>query len=224
MTDAISIAVIDDHPLFREGVVRSLAEIERFKFVAEGASRDDAIRIAAETLPDIMLLDLSMPGGGLAAITEILGANPRLRIVVLTVSESSEDVATALNSGAKGYVLKGVGSRSLAEVLTAVAAGETYVSPSLSAKLLSSLSKAGSPIATDPVRTLSKRELEVLSLVACGLSNKEAALRLDRHEKTIKHHMSRILAKLQVGNRTEAALMYRASTNSDAYLDNRMRR
>lgn len=209
MTSAISIAVVDDHPLFREGVIRSLAETGQFRVVAEGGSRDDAIRIAGEARPDILLLDLSMPGDGLSAIEPILSRNPETRVVVLTVSEAGEDVAAALNSGARGYVLKGVGSRALAEVLSLVAGGETYVTPSLSARLLSHLASAPqSPVAIDPIRSLSDRELDVIRLVAEGMSNKEIANRLDLHEKTVKHHMSRILSKLDAGNRTEAAMKY----------------
>jgi DNA-binding NarL/FixJ family response regulator len=103
-----------------------------------------------------------------------------------------------------------VGSRALAELLCNVAAGETYVTPSLSARLLSRLSSAdASPIAINPVRSLSQREREVLNLVAEGLSNKQIALKLDLHEKTVKHHVSSVLAKLQANNRTEAAMMYR---------------
>ena len=209
MSERLSVAVVDDHPLFREGVVRSLSETGRFAIVAEGSSRDDAVRIAAETRPDLMLIDLSMPGNGLSAIAPILAAHPATRVVVLTVSETAEDLAAALNGGARGYLLKGVGSRALAEILSAIAAGETYVTPSLSARLLSHLSgDRSSPIATDPVRSLSARESEVLDLVAAGLSNKEIAIRLDLQEKTVKHHVSHILAKLGAGNRTEAAMLY----------------
>lgn len=210
MTSAISVAVIDDHPLFREGVIRSLREIQSFDIVGQGACRADAERIAAELRPDILLIDLSMPGGGLHAVQSILDRNPEVRIVVLTVSESAEDLTTALNSGAKGYVLKGIGSRALAEVLSTVAAGETYVTPSLSARLLAGLSNAREP-AIEPgcVEKLSEREREVLDLVASGLSNKQIGLRLELQEKTVKHHMSRILAKLKAHNRTEAAMIYR---------------
>lgn len=230
MNERISVAVVDDHPLFREGVVRSLSETGRFAIVAEGSSRDDAVRIAAETRPDLMLIDLSMPGNGLGAIAPILAAHPATRIVVLTVSETAEDLATALNGGARGYLLKGVGSRALAEILSAIASGETYVTPSLSARLLSHLSgERASPIATDPVHALSAREKEVLDLVAAGLSNKEIAIRLDLQEKTVKHHVSRILAKLGAGNRTEAAMLYHGvgalagRSSSPSAVDNRLR-
>ena len=206
MTQAIRLVVIDDHPLFREGVTRSLTEIGGFEVVGEGSSAEDALRLAGEEAPDIILLDISLPGGGLNAIAPILGHRPSQKIVMLTVSEDSEDLAAALNSGAQGYVLKGVGSRTLAEILRSVAAGERYVSPTLSARLLSALSNASQ---ASPLAELSPREREILALVADGLSNKRIGLKLNLHEKTIKHHMSRILATLKVSNRTEAAMVLR---------------
>ena len=202
---AIRIAVIDDHPLFREGVTRSLSEIGGFEVVGEGSTKDNALQIAKEKCPDILLMDISMPGGGLSAASAILDLYPAHKIVMLTVSEAGDDVARALNIGAKGYVLKGVGARTLAEILRAVASGESYVSPALSARLLSELA---TPSAS-PLADLTGREREVLGLVSAGLSNKRVARSLDLHEKTIKHHMTRILAKLNVSNRTEAAMAYR---------------
>jgi two-component system nitrate/nitrite response regulator NarL len=210
----IRIAVIDDHPLFREGVTRSLSEIGGFEIVAEGSSMEDAIRIAQQHAPDVVLMDISMPGGGLEALGPILELRPQQRIVMLTVSEAGDDIARALSSGASGYVLKGVGSQALAEILRSVAAGESYVSPTLSARLLKDLAAFSSGEAkADPLSTLTAREQEVLELVASGLSNKRIALKLNLHEKTIKHHMSRILAKLKVSNRTEAAMTLRDATD-----------
>jgi two-component system nitrate/nitrite response regulator NarL len=208
MTTAIRVAVVDDHPLFREGVTRSLAEIEGFEIVAEGNSKDDAIRIAESFRPDVMLMDISMPGGGLNAIPLILAISPSQKIVMLTVSEASDDVTAALNGGAKGYVLKGVGSRALADVIRTVASGESYVAPTLSAKLISNRS----PVAatkSDLLTELTAREQEVLHLVASGMSNKHVARKLDLHEKTVKHHMTQVMAKLGVSNRTEAAMVLR---------------
>jgi two-component system nitrate/nitrite response regulator NarL len=206
---AVRVAVIDDHPLFREGVKRSLGEFDDFQIVGEGSTRDDAIRIAREQRPDVILMDISMPGGGLNALAPILDLYPSQKIVMLTVSETRDDLTKALNSGAKGYVLKGVGSRALAEIINTVAIGETYISMDLSARLLSDMSLSGASEAADPIGELTSRESEVLNLVAAGLSNKRIALSLDVHEKTVKHHMGRILAKLNVTNRTEAAMVLR---------------
>jgi len=208
MNTPIRIVIVDDHPLFREGVTRSLAEIGGFELVGEGASADDAEQLAQTSAADILLLDISMPGGGLKALYAILAARPQQKIVILTVSEANADVAEALKAGARGYVLKGVGSKALAEILRDVADGQSYVSPSLSARLLSDLLKPGGS-KPDPLSLLTAREADILKLVSEGLSNKEVAARLSLQEKTVKHHMTRVLAKLNVRNRTEAALVAR---------------
>jgi DNA-binding NarL/FixJ family response regulator len=206
VSTSIRIAIVDDHPLFREGVARSLGEIGGFELVGEGASAEDAERLVRASTPDVLLLDISMPGGGLNALGGILSAVPDQKIVMLTVSETNADVAQALKAGARGYVLKGVGSKALAEILRDVANGQSYVSPSLSARLLSDLLQpTGSK--PDPLAQLTGREAEILKLVGEGLSNKEVAARLSLQEKTVKHHMTRVLAKLNVRNRTEAALL-----------------
>lgn len=206
---AIRLAIVDDHPLFREGVARSLADMG-FDIVGEGASRDDAISLSSTSAPDILLLDISMPGGGLNAIFPVLEKNPAQKIVILTVSESRENAAVALNRGARGYVLKGVGSRSLAAILTSVHAGETYISPALATSMLAHVPQTSSD---SPMKgalgSLTERELEILRLVAAGLSNKHVAIQLDLQEKTIKHHMTRVLAKLKARNRTDAAMILR---------------
>ena len=164
-----------------------------------------------------MLVDISMPGGGLDAAEEILRRHPHQKIVMLTVSELTDDVTQALNLGAKGYVLKGVDPRELTEVLRMVANGETYVSPTLSARVVSDLSARSVAAARRrPIDELTEREREILELVAAGLSNKRIALRLDTHEKTVKHYMTRILAKLHMSNRTEAAVAFREATRNGA--------
>lgn len=208
----IRLVVVDDHPLFREGVARSLKEIGGFDIVGEGSSAQDAVRIASESHPDILLMDVSMPGGGLEAITEILSRFPEQKIVMLTVTEANESITKALTAGARGYVLKGVGSKSLAEILHSVAAGETYLSPVLSARLLSSLNNPATDSSkAQPIATMTDREKGILECVAQGLSNKRIALKLELQEKTIKHHMTRIMSKLGVSNRTEAAMLLRDS-------------
>ncbi|AID33512.1 DNA-binding response regulator [Mesorhizobium sp. SEMIA 3007] len=216
MIGAIRIAIVDDHPLFREGVTRSLSEIGGFEIVGEGATAQDAERIASTVQPDILLLDISMPGGGLSAVVSILADHPAQKIVMLTVSETNADVTTALNAGVQGYILKGVGSRALADILRNVAAGEGYLTPTLSARLLSDLQSPQSANGVaDRLRQLTERQTEILRLVAEGLSNKEVALRLELQEKTVKHHMTGVLSKLNVRNRTEAALMVREFRDRD---------
>jgi DNA-binding NarL/FixJ family response regulator len=216
MIGAIRIAIVDDHPLFREGVTRSLSEIGGFEIVGEGATAQDAERIASTVRPDILLLDISMPGGGLSAVVSILADHPAQKIVMLTVSETNADVTTALNAGVQGYILKGVGSRALADILRNVAAGEGYLTPTLSARLLSDLQSPQSANGVaDRLRQLTERQTEILRLVAEGLSNKEVALRLELQEKTVKHHMTGVLSKLHVRNRTEAALMMRELRDRD---------
>ncbi|OCP00503.1 MULTISPECIES: response regulator transcription factor [unclassified Ensifer] len=211
MVTGIRVAVVDDHPLFREGVTRSLSEIDGFEIVAEGSSKDDAVRIAGSLGPDVMLMDISMPGGGLEAIPAILDIAPSQKIIMLTVSEDGDDVTVALDRGATGYVLKGVGATALADVIRTVAAGERYVAPTLSAKLLSSRNGPAASGKSGLVASLTPREKEVLHLVAAGMSNKHVAIELDLQEKTVKHHMTQIMTKLGVANRTEAAMVLRDS-------------
>ncbi|MCO5731348.1 response regulator transcription factor [Rhizobium sp. SSA_523] len=206
----LSIAVVDDHPLFREGVGRSLEE-RGCSIIAEGASADEAVRIVADYEPDILLLDVSLPGGGLRALEEIRERQPEQKVVMLTVSEQSDDVLQALKLGAQGYVLKGIGSAALADVLATVSSGARYVAPSLSADLLArraEVKQAGERPQPD-TSGLTEREQDVMIHLSQGLSNKMIARKLGLQEKTIKHHITRIFDKLSVSNRTEAALVWR---------------
>ena len=205
----IRIAIIDDHPLFRTGVAQSLREAAGFEIVAEGSTHDDALHVVEVHGPDILLLDISIPGGGLQALNAIVGRWPNQKVVMLTVSESGGDVTRAMRAGAGGYVLKGVEARSLAQILQGIAAGERYVSPALSARLLSDGAEFGKTNGGSPVDALDERQRRILDLVSAGLSNKEIAIELDLHEKTIKHQMTRIFAKMSVSNRTEAAMAFR---------------
>jgi DNA-binding NarL/FixJ family response regulator len=211
MADPLHVAIVDDHPLFREGVAHTLGAQPDIEIVGEGASAADALRIAAERLPDVMLLDVSMPGGGVEAARQIAAAYPVVRIVMLTVSENEEDVTAALRAGARAYVLKGVSARELVGVLRAVGAGEVYVTPSLAASLLTDGRGAASGRRGELVDELTERERQILERVAEGDSNKEIAAQFGLSEKTVKHHMTNILQKLQVRNRVEAALLARGA-------------
>lgn len=203
----IRLAVVDDHPLLRDVVVRSLTEIGGFEIIGEGASSNDARKLAQEE-PEIILMDISMPGGGMNAARDILAEQPGLKVALLTVSEAISDLVEALQLGVRGYILKGVGSRSLAEILHRIAGGEIYVAPVLSARLVADLeSRIAKDSGSNLLHRLTRREDQILRLVGNGLSNKEVAMRLSLHEKTVKHHMTKVFAKLGVRNRTEAAMI-----------------
>jgi two-component system nitrate/nitrite response regulator NarL len=210
MVSAITVVVVDDHPLFRRGVVRTLDEEDGIEVVAEGASADEAVDLVARHMPTVALLDISMPGNGISAARRIAEAHPAVRIAMLTVSESDQDVMKALEAGATGYVLKGVGARDLVSMIHGVAQGESYVSPSLAARLLVAMKSADvAPSPQTALASLTRREEEILRLVANGLSNKEVGRELDLQEKTVKHHMTSILQKLHARNRVEAAVIAR---------------
>lgn len=211
MPNPITVAVVDDHPLYREGVVRILSGEADLDVVGVGANAEEAISLVAGHMPDLALLDISMPGSGIAAAQRIADAYPAVKIVMLTVSEQDEDVHAALKAGARGYVLKGVGGAELIQVLRDVASGSSYVSPSLAARLLKEVGEGGAGGGTPAGRLddLTDREREILLHVADGMSNKEVARALELQEKTVKHYMTNILKKLQVRNRVEAAILAR---------------
>ena len=204
MSDSIRVMVADDHPLFLEGVITALRSSENVTVVGQATDAADAVRVAREQMPDIALLDISMPGGGLQAARDIATACPATKIVMLTVSEDEDDVLAALKAGASGYVLKGVSPRELITVIRTVCAGEVYVAPAQASRMLRELTR---PRPASPLDELTAREREVLELVATGLGNQEIGLRLGLAEKTVKHYMTNILAKLQVRSRVEAALL-----------------
>lgn len=209
MRDKIRIAVVDDHPILRAGVVRTLVDAGDFDVVGEGGSADEAVALAQQFLPDLMLLDMNMPGSGAGAVERIGVLCPAVKVVMLTVQEDYESVTTALKLGARGYVLKGVGASELVGILRDVHEGGSYVSPSLAAKLLSDFNDGDPKHATakDNLDSLTAREEQILRLLGEGLSNKEIGLRLDLKEKTVKHYVTNILQKLQLRNRVEAAVM-----------------
>lgn len=206
--DNIHIVVADDHPLLRGGVVLSLQEHEGFTVVSQAGTADEAVAAVEVHMPDVVLLDVSMPGSGLAAAATIARRFPAVAIVMLTVSEADDDLLAALRAGARGYVLKGVAAQELVDVLQGVVQGGSYVSPALAARVLAAMQAQGARDLPE-VEALVSREQEILRLVATGQSNKEIARALDLQEKTIKHHMTNILQKLQVRNRVEAALKAR---------------
>lgn len=205
MTDRLRVLVADDHELFRRGVIDALASSEDLLVEAECATARDAVRLARLLVPDIVLLDLGLPDrSGLEVVAEIHKDCPASRIVILTVNEDEDALARAMREGASAYILKGIAGDELRRALRAVAAGESYVSPGLAARLLRELDRLGE---RGPLDALSEREREVLEGLASGETNREIAVRLHLSEKTVKYYVTNVFIKLHVRNRVEAALL-----------------
>lgn len=207
--EKINLVIIDDHQLFREGVVAILSTEPDLEFVGQGATAEDAIRLARDLLPDILFLDINIPGDGLSAAQTISSSYPVIKIIMLTGSPDEDNVLTAFKNGAQAYVLKGVSARELVSILHTVQAGEGYVTPTLAANLLTEMTASSAnkrTSADDNLNELKEREREILELIAEGKSNKEIGQQLFLTEKTVKHYVTNILAKLQVQSRVQAAL------------------
>ena len=207
MSEHIRILVIDDHPLLREGVCYTLDAEDDFEVVGQGESYDHAMSMAQELLPDMILLDVSMPGGGVNAARDIHIALPKIKLIILTVSEDEKDVTSALKAGASAYILKGIGGKDLVKIVHRIAEGETFITASLASSIL--LSSNAPETNNDKVllKSLSERETIILKALERGLTNRQIADELFLSEKTIKHYMTSIMQKLQVRNRLEAALL-----------------
>ena len=205
MSDLISIIVVDDHPLFREGVVMTLLESGKFDVVAQAGSKDDALRAAERHMPDLMLVDVSMPGGGIETAAELAERTPAIKVIMLTVSEQEKDVQAALKAQARGYILKGVASEDLITILTDINKGDSYISPNLAANLLMRNSEGDQKETPDDF-ILNDREKQILEKLAVGMSNRDIAIDICLSEKTVKHYMTNIMNKLHVSNRVQAAI------------------
>ncbi len=209
-TDKLRIAIVDDHPLFREGVAATLNNDSALEVIGQGENAEQAIQIALDLLPDVFLLDISLPGGGIEATREIVRQCPYIKVIMLTASENEQHVSSALEAGARGYILKGIGATELIRTIHAIHGGEHYVTPQLAARLLSIMKKSPTaPPAGSALPDLTKREEQILDGVAEGKTNKEIARIHNISEKTVKHYMTNIMHKLQVRNRVEAALVVR---------------
>ena len=210
---AIRVLVVDDHTLFRRGLIALLAGDTRFEVVAEAGDANEAHQRASATQPDVILLDNHMPGvNGVDALPGFKLAAPQARVLMLTVSEDEHDLAAALRGGARGYLLKTMDSEMLAAAIQRTMAGESVVSPEMTSKLVNAFQAGQATVAaapvvdSDPILSLSPREREILALIAQGASNKELARTLGIAEATVKIHVQHILRKLNLNSRLQAAV------------------
>ncbi|HEV7257268.1 MAG TPA: response regulator transcription factor [Bosea sp. (in: a-proteobacteria)] len=208
MREKTAIIVVDDHAIFRTGVIQILASSNDLDVVGEGASQADAIDLATRLRPNIALIDISMPGGGLEAARSFHSNCPDVRVVMLTVAEDQDVVLQALDAGVSGYVLKGVPGSELITIIRSIAKGETYVPPNMAVSLLSAMrGRIDSNSITGKLAALTLKERQTLRFLARGFSNRDIAEATGVSLKTVKFHVSNILAKLGSKNRVEAALI-----------------
>jgi DNA-binding NarL/FixJ family response regulator len=210
----LRLILVDDQAMFREGLRMLLSLQPDFEIVGEASDGAAAIELARRVEPDVILMDLRMPEmDGAEATRRIKAEVPAVRVIVLTTFEDDEEVFAAMRAGAVGYLLKASPAEKVYEAIRRAAPGELFLEPSVTAKLVTEFNRRGSP--TRPLQVapllepLSEREHEVLLCLAEGMSNKEIGRRLNIAEGTVKNHMSQVLSKLQVFDRTQAALRAR---------------
>ncbi len=208
--DVIRVLIADDQALFRRGIYVVLGTEDMIEVVAEAEDGEEAVAKAEETAPDVIVMDVRMPRlSGIEATRRIRDALPTTKILMLTVSDEEDDLYEAIKAGANGYLLKEISVEEVAEGIRAVVRGQSLISPSMASKLLSefsALSRRASAQEQLPAPVLTARELEVLRLVARGMSNKEVADELFISENTVKNHVRNILEKLHLHSRMEAVM------------------
>jgi two-component system, NarL family, response regulator LiaR len=207
MTQPITILLVDDHALVRQGLRAYLSTIPEFVVVGEAASGLEAAQRAAELIPDVVLMDLVMPGmDGVEATRQVRSVSPRSQVVVLTSYHEDEHIFPALRAGALSYLLKDVAMEEVAKAVRYAARGEATLHPRVAARVIQEVHGV-KPDKVNPFTDLTEREMDVLQLIAGGLSNADIAAQLVISEYTVKGHVSNILSKLHLADRTQAAVM-----------------
>lgn len=206
MSDPITVLIVDDHDVVRQGVHAYLKALSDFVVVAEAASGEEAVRLALEHVPDVALMDLVMPGmDGVEATRQVKNVSPRTQIVVLTSYHQDEHIFPALQAGAISYILKDVKMDELADAVRRAACGEATLHPQVAARVIQEFHGAKHE-ELSPFAELTSREMDVLRLIANGLTNSGIAQELVISENTVKGHVSNILSKLHLADRTQAAV------------------
>ncbi|SHN27166.1 response regulator transcription factor [Cryptosporangium aurantiacum] len=199
----IRVMIVDDHPLYREGLVTALAAMPDVEVVAECADGAAAVAAVDDAAPDVVLMDLQMPGlTGMEATRQVVDRRPGTAVLVLTMLEGDDAVFAAMRAGARGYLLKGAGRAEIARAIEAVAGGEVVFSAGVASRVLAWFTSGGTQAL--PFPELTTREREILDLVARGLTNSAIAGRLFLSPKTVRNHVSNVFTKLQVADRAEA--------------------
>jgi len=205
----IRIVVVDDHPMFRAGLIQAVAAEGDIVVVGEGGSAAEAVELVGALRPDLLLLDARMADSGIDRVGDVLLAHPAVRVVIVTASEDDADMARALEAGVSGYVLKGTSAPDMRGIVRRVNGGESFMSAGAVGRLLDIL-KAGRTAATaPPPARLSAQETRALRALAGGLSNREIGVQLGITERTVKFHLANAFAKLRVRNRVEASIAAR---------------
>jgi DNA-binding NarL/FixJ family response regulator len=210
MEDTVRVLIADDHPLFREGMRGRLDRVADIAVVGEAASGEEAVELAKELEPHVVLMDIKMPGlNGIEATREILRASPRVGVLILTMFEDDDSLFAAMRAGAKGYLLKDSGGEGVVNAIRAVTSGEAVFGPGVAERIIGFFSVPRSAAPQRAFPELTEREEEILSLVAQGKSNQEIARQLFVSLKTVRNHVSHILLKLQVADRAQAVIRAR---------------
>jgi DNA-binding NarL/FixJ family response regulator len=205
--EPIRLLIVDDHPIFRDGMSQLLESTPGFAVVGEGSSGEEAIRLVAELEPDVVLMDIGMPVmNGIEATRAVLQLQPSVRVLVLTMYEEPESVFAALRAGARGYVLKDASADDITRAIHAVARGDAIFGPAVAERLAGFFRQGAADRPPAPFPELTARETEVLDLISRGMTNPEMAAHLGVSLKTIQNHVSNVLAKLHVVDRTQAAI------------------
>ena len=209
MTDSIRVVLADDHTLFREGM-RSLLNMTDVDVVGEAATGQDAVVMTEKLQPDVVLMDIQMPGmNGIEATRRIVATSPHVGVVVVTMFEDDDSVFAAMRAGARGYVLKGAGQAEMVRTIKAAARGEALFGPAIAGRLVSYFQQTRQQATADLFPELTARELEVLELIAQGYNNETISHQLAISNKTVRNHVSNIFSKLQVADRAEAIIRAR---------------
>jgi DNA-binding NarL/FixJ family response regulator len=206
----IRMLLADDHGLFREGLIALLGSVPDTQVIGEAATGEEAIQRAAELQPDVLLMDIQMPGiNGIEATRRIVRESPQIGVVVVTMFEDDDSVFSAMRAGARGYVLKGADQEEILAVIRAVAAGEAHFGPAIARRLMTYFAAPKPSGRAEAFADLTAREREILDLIARGRNNQEIARELYLNPKTVRNHISNIFAKLQVADRAQAIIRAR---------------